>query len=151
MLKGEFLFEEFKKENEERPLLVYIAHPMKGDIAGNKKKVIDICREIGKNPMVIPFTPYLSAFEYLDDDDPIQREKGMVMNRFYFERKIIDVLLICGDRMSMGVRSEIKLALENGIRLAVLDESRKEEVEKVVGEVLNEILEERLTKSRLPH
>lgn len=151
MLKEKILFEEFKKENEERPLLVYIAHPMKGDIAGNKKKVIDICREIGKNPMVIPFTPYLSAFEYLDDDDPIQREKGMIMNRFYFERKIIDVLLICGDRISGGVRSEIKLALENGIRLAVLDESRKEEVEKVVGEVLNEILEERLTKSRLPH
>lgn len=150
MLKEKILFEEFKKENEERPLLVYIAHPMGGDIPGNKAKVLGICRAI-LSDSVIPFVPYLTAFDYLDDSDPDQRRMGMEMNRYFFEQKIIDVLLICGDRISSGVRSEIKLALENGIRLAVLDESRKEEVEKVVGEVLNEILEERLTKSRLPH
>src|SRR3989344_6612818 len=110
MLKEKDLLIELKKEEENRPLLVYIAHPMKGDIAGNKQRVVEICKQI-LSPDIIPFTPYLSAFEYLDDDDPAQRELGMKMNRFYFERKIIDVLLICGDKISRGVRSEMKLAL----------------------------------------
>ena len=59
---------------------------------------------------------------------------------FYFERKIIDVLLICGDKISRGVRSEMKLALENGIPMAIMDESKKEEVENVVREILKEIV-----------
>lgn len=140
MLKEKILFEEFKKENEERPLLVYIAHPMGGDIPGNKAKVLGICRAI-LSDSVIPFVPYLTAFDYLDDSDPDQRRMGMEMNRYFFEQKIIDVLLICGDRISSGVRSEIKLALENGIPMAILDESRREEVNWVISEVLKELLD----------
>lgn len=140
MLKEKILFEEFKKENEERPLLVYIAHPMGGDIPGNKAKVLGICRAI-LSDSVIPFVPYLTAFDYLDDSDPDQRRMGMEMNRYFFEQKIIDVLLICGDRISSGVRSEIKLALENGIPMAILDESRREEVNRVISEVLKELLD----------
>lgn len=138
MLKEKKLFEELKKENEERPMLVYIAHPMGGDIVGNKAKVLDICRTI-LSDRTIPFAPYLTAFEYLDDNDPNQRRMGMEMNRYFFEQKIIDVLLVCGDRISSGVRSEIKLALENDITIAILDESRREEVENVIREILIEI------------
>lgn len=140
MLKEKILFEEFKKENEERPLLVYIAHPMGGDIPGNKAKVLGICRAI-LSDSVIPFAPYLTAFDYLDDSNPDQRRMGMEMNKYFFDQKIIDVLLICGDRISSGVRSEIKLALENGIPMAILDESRREEVNWVISEVLKELLD----------
>lgn len=95
--------------------VVYIAHPVGGDVAGNIEKIINICREIHlQSDNIIPFAPYLLSLQYLDDNIPEERELGMRADKEYFKRKAFDELWVYGD-LSAGVKKEIKCAEEYGI------------------------------------
>lgn len=102
---------------EEKKKLVYIAHP----IGGNVKKNLDKIKAIyyllthGNND-IIPFAPYWSTCHAFDDSNPEHREIGMVQNKYFFENKIIDeVWVYCG--LSNGVKQEIEWASQFGIKV----------------------------------
>lgn len=95
--------------------LIYIAHPIKGDVEGNCEKVVEICKDIRKeHPDIIPVAPYLATLQYLDDSKEKDRVDGMYLNDLMLE-KCCDQLWVFGTHISEGVQAEINLAEEAGI------------------------------------
>ena len=89
--------------------LVYIASPLSGDVEQN----LDFARQACLSAMaqgVTPFAPHLLYPQMLDDNDPVQRELGMKMGNQMLA--LCDELWLCGDRISSGMASEMKLAEE---------------------------------------
>jgi hypothetical protein len=102
--------------------LVYVAHPIAGDIEGNIECVIGICSEIHKSESgVIPFAPYIVALQYLDDTVSAERELGMSANYEHFKRGNFDELWLAGPIISSGMKAEIECAREYGIPVKCYD------------------------------
>jgi len=90
-----------------RTLVDFIAHPIAGDVEGNIKKVIDICRDIHINQRgVIPFAPYLMFFNYLDDNISSQRKLGMEGDKELMSRAA-DRIRVYGPEISSGMKGEV--------------------------------------------
>ncbi len=103
------------KRTERRSVkIVFVAHPISGDVKGNMKKVLKICAEIHTRN-IIPIAPYLVSLQYLNDEVIEDRELGMAANHEHFYRKFVDELWLFGDRISSGMIEEIKLARKMGI------------------------------------
>lgn len=96
------------------PKTVFVAHPIAGDVEGNVKKVLTICRAIHTKD-VIPIAPYIVSLQYLDDGVHEDRQLGIDANRVCFERKLIDEVWLFGDRISSGMKHEVILAITLGI------------------------------------
>ena len=94
--------------------VVFIGHPVSGDVEGNIKKILGICKKI-HNKNIIPCVPYLVSLQYLNDDIVEDRELGISANLECFHRNYIDELWLFGDRISSGMKQEIKLALKMNI------------------------------------
>lgn len=99
--------------------LVYIAHPIGGDASANVAKVLAIVKEINlTRPDLQPFAPYIVDVLAMDDSVAVERERGFRNNRMLFFRPgAIDVLYLCGDRISEGMEQEILWALALGIKI----------------------------------
>lgn len=98
--------------------VVYIAHPISGDVDGNVNKILQIVKSINfLNPNVIPFVPYLSDVLALDDTIPEQREKGISNNLHYLELGFVSELWIYGNVISEGIQQEIEVAQRQGIEV----------------------------------
>jgi hypothetical protein len=96
--------------------LVYIAHPVSGDVDGNIAKISRIIQKIHlEQDDIIPFAPYYSALMSLDDSDSNQRNVGIRANDYFFEHKKFDEMWVYGDTLSDGVKHEIMLAVKHGI------------------------------------
>jgi hypothetical protein len=97
--------------------LVYIAHPISGDVKGNIDKVLAICRDIHlkSGSKIIPYAPYIAALLYLDDNNKEERELGFEANRRLFEKGGFDELWLCGDRVSKGMREEVEWCIRLNI------------------------------------
>lgn len=92
--------------------IAYIAHPISGDIAGNLEKIRQIVREINLNePETVPFAPYWLDCHALDDNIPEERERGIKNDHELFSRGFIDELRLYGDKISHGMKEELKQAL----------------------------------------
>lgn len=103
--------------------IVYVAHPISGDVKGNLKKIIDIIRDINLNePDVVPFAHYWVDCHALDDDNPEERMRGIKNDREFFERKSFDELRLYGDRISNGMRKEMELAFKYNIPVIAMTE-----------------------------
>lgn len=93
--------------------MVFVAHPMSGDIEGNTQKVIEICLRIHSS-RVIPVFPSLVWRRYLGNSKRDKRLERSV-NKEYFRRGFIDELWLYGDRITDGMKREIELAFRLGI------------------------------------
>ena len=96
------------------PKLVYIAHPLSGDVAKNVQAILNILKEVHTEE-VIPLAHYLVSLKYLDDGVQKERALGIAHNKEFFTRNIIDELWLCGPRISPGMQEEVKLCLKRGI------------------------------------
>jgi len=103
-----------KNNNNNNKKTVFVSHPISGDVSGNLKKVLEICRKI-HNQNIIPVAPYLVSLQYLDDAISEDRELGIDANLECFRRGYIDELWLFGDHISKGMKQEIKIALEQNI------------------------------------
>lgn len=80
--------------------IIYIAHPVGGNVKGNLTKIKHIVREVNlAMPGIIPFCPYWVDCHALNDTVSEERARGMRNNYEYFRRKIIDELWL--DRKSV--------------------------------------------------
>ena len=96
--------------------IVFIAHPISGDIKGNLEKVIKIVRQLNiERDDIIPFAPYWVDCHALNDDVPEERERGIKNDTEFFKRGVIDELWLYGDRISNGMQAEINLATKLNI------------------------------------
>lgn len=96
--------------------VVYIAHPISGDVKGNLKKIEAIGRQINLDePETIPFAHYFFDCHCLNDDIPEERERGIKNDMALMGKGFIDEVRLYGDRISNGMEAEIKLANSLGI------------------------------------
>ena len=87
--------------------VVFISHPLKGDLEGNTNKVKQICRELIDNSDVIPLATHLLFPTFLDDNVHEERETGMKGTLELLTRS--DEVWVYGNRISEGMKKEIEL------------------------------------------
>lgn len=98
--------------------VAYLCHPISGDVKATVDKILRIVKHINLNyPDVVPFVPYLADVLAMDDDDPVQRERGLKNNTEIFCREIIHELWICSDTASKGMIEEIRQSLIFNIKI----------------------------------
>lgn len=95
--------------------IIYICHPISGDVQGNITKVLAIVRALSIENKVIPFAPYIVDVQALDDRIPEERAIGFSHNEALFKSDCIDLLFLYGSHISNGMRIEIEWARELGI------------------------------------
>lgn len=106
--------------------IVYIAHPISGDIEANLKDLSRILRVINKDchPLnlpfdvgllsynfndIIPVAPYYADIISLDDNNPLERKRGIENDTALIMTGIFKELWLTGDKISFGMSEEIKL------------------------------------------
>lgn len=105
-----------KIENLSNNKIVYIAHPLSGDIYGNISKILKIVRDINiKEINVVPFVPYLADILALNDAKTEERNRGISNNLAYFQSGIVQELRVYGDFISKGVAEEIAISRKMNI------------------------------------
>lgn len=98
--------------------IVYIAHPIGGDVYGNVNKVLSIIRTLNTSRKdIVPFAPYIVDVMALDDSDPEQRSRGFMNNEALFRSGVIKEVWLYGGRISSGMQQEIYWADELGIEV----------------------------------
>lgn len=96
--------------------IVYIAHPVGGDVDGNIKKILAIVRTINlTEPHVVPLVPYLADIMAMDDNNPIERERGIKNDIAVINSGMVTELRLYGNRLSAGMAEEKKAAERLGI------------------------------------
>jgi len=90
--------------------IIYICHPYSGDPESNREKVAKICMAVARTGL-LPLAPQIYLPQFIDEET--QRELAMEMCRELLTR--CDVLGICGDEITAGMKEEIALAEELGI------------------------------------
>lgn len=104
--------------------IVYIAHPIAGDVHGNIEKILKIVKEINMTREdVVPFAPYITDILALDDSIPEQRERGIKNDIALLRCGVVDELWIYGPKISGGMKAEIDLAYDLNIPIVVMDKS----------------------------
>lgn len=96
--------------------IVYIAHPIGGDVENNLADLRRIIRKINlEQPVVVPFVPYYADIVSLDDNVPLERERGIKNDIAILESGIVDEVWLTGERISSGMAAEKIKAEQLGI------------------------------------
>jgi hypothetical protein len=102
--------------------IVYIVHPISGDVPGNVKKILKIVKDINLSRSdVVPFVPYLADVLAMDDDVPEERAMGIENNVALLNSGVVNELWVYGKKISAGMEAEIDLAFELNIPVVVMD------------------------------
>lgn len=107
--------------------VIFISHPLKGDLEGNTNKVKNICREL-INDGVVPLATHMLFPSFLDDNIPEERETGMKGTLELLSRS--DEVWVYGDRISEGMSREIELAQKLNIPIVYKSDELSELNEK---------------------
>ena len=105
--------------------IIYIAHPVGGDVPGNLNKIGAIIRTLSLQNEVIPFAPYIADISCLDDNVPQERAIGFSHNKAYFDRKVMDAVWLYGPKISNGMAQEIEWAEKLGIPVVSMSEGTR--------------------------
>ena len=106
-----------KEERERKRMLhqfrpiVYICSPFSGDVKENKKKARTYSRFAVKKGY-LPITPHLLFPQFLDDENPDEREIGLHMG-LVLMTKCVEVWVF-GEKRSEGMKREIQKAKWRG-------------------------------------
>lgn len=101
----------------EKMKIVYIAHPIGGDVEGNLAKIIEIVKGLNRYPNLVPFAHYYVDCTALDDNDPLQRAKGIANDMAIIDRLEFDACLLYGDKVSSGMLNEVGQFNRKGIQV----------------------------------
>jgi hypothetical protein len=102
--------------------IVYICHPISGDIMGNIEKIMKIIRDINMNePDVVPFAPYLGDILALDDNKPKERQRGIQNDMAILNSGMVNEMWVYGDKVSAGMKEELRIGFELGLPIVVKD------------------------------
>ncbi len=110
------------KEKKWRPL-VYICSPYAGDFEANKQAARRYCR-FAVESGYIPIASHLLYPQFLDDDDPDERNLGIFFGNVLMDK--CEELWIFGGKLSPGMRAELNRAKRKGRRVRRFTEDCKE-------------------------
>lgn len=100
--------------------LVYICSPYSGDTAANIELARQICAHAVAS-RVIPLAPHLFFPQFMNDDDPDERELVMFFNRILLLH--CEAMWVYTPSVSAGMRIEIEWAHINDLPIRYLDEN----------------------------
>lgn len=83
---------------------IYVCSPLSGDIENNIKKAIEYSKYVVSKGH-LPITPHIYFTQFLDDNKPKERIKGLRMGIELL--KVCDELWVFGDTLSYGMKNEI--------------------------------------------
>lgn len=98
--------EKAERKSAFRPL-VYICSPYSGDTEANIKKAQDFCR-FAIDSGQIPLAPHLMYPQFMNDDDPAERDLAMFMDIILLGK--CQEVWVLGDVISKGMSVEIDKA-----------------------------------------
>lgn len=98
---------------------VYVCSPLRGDVERNIRKANGYCR-FAVQQGVLPFAPHAIFTGFLDDTIPEERRLGMTLGIELLKRS--DELWVFGKKITEGMQSEIKAAVELNIPIQYFDE-----------------------------
>ncbi len=105
-----------------RPI-VYICSPFSGDVERNVLAARRYSR-FAVDSGYIPITPHLLFPQFLDDDDPHERELGLFFGNALMSK--CSEVWVFGDHISRGMAAEIKRARWKNYRLRYFTEELEE-------------------------
>jgi hypothetical protein len=112
--------------------IVYIAHPVGGDVENNLVLVAEIVRYIAlNNKDVIPVAPYFLYCHALDDNDMNERIRGMEIGLDYLKNSNNIEVWLYGDRISNGMAEEIKVAHNLDLKVVAMTNETKSDYVKM--------------------
>lgn len=114
--------EKQEKEARYRPL-VYICSPFSGQVKRNKRKARKYCR-FALEQHTIPFAPHLLFPQFMDDDNPEERQTAMFMNMVMLGK--CEQLWVFGENYSKGMKAEIQKAKEKKKKIRYFTEKMEE-------------------------
>lgn len=98
--------------------IVYIAHPISGNINENLADLRRIVRKVNiEFSDIVPLVPYYADIVSLDDNIPEERSRGIKNDIAIVRSGIIQELWLTGDRISTGMDHEMRLAQSLGIKI----------------------------------
>ncbi len=116
------LLRRYAPRNDRNMKIVYIAHPIAGDVHGNVERILKIVKKINLTKKdIVPFAPYIPDVLAMDDSVPEERERGIKNDIQILRSGIVDELWVYGERISGGVAAEIDLAFELNIPVVIMD------------------------------
>ena len=118
--------------------LVYICSPCRGDYEKNISDARYICQIVMNHyPDAIPIAPHIYFTQFLDDNNPDERSRGMEAALTLLD--MCDEIWVYGiDNPSEGMRAEIEYAKKHGIKIrnGFDRNSQKAQPEEELGDVL---------------
>lgn len=106
--------------------IIYIAHPISGNVAGNLEKIAAIGRDLNLNRAdVVPIAPYFFDLECLNDNKIYERARGIQNNSIIIQSGAVDELWLYGDKISHGMAMEIRAAQKVGIPVIPMSAATK--------------------------
>ena len=114
--------EKQEKEARYRPL-VYICSPFSGKVKRNKRKARKYCR-FALEQHTIPFAPHLLFPQFMDDNNPKERQTAMFMNMVMLGK--CEQLWVFGENYSNGMKEEIRKAKERRKKIRYFTEKMEE-------------------------
>lgn len=117
--------------------IVYIAHPIGGNIEENLTNLQKVIRSINNNePNTVPFCPYYADVVSLNDNDPVQRARGLKNDIEILSRPgMVDELRLYGGCISQGMRLEIETAHLMGIPIVCTTQKLYEILSPIIAEL----------------
>lgn len=100
--------------------VVYIAHPIKGNVDLNIELVKAIVKKINLTQEdICPIAPYVD--NGLDDTNPTLRARGIKNNIELLSRNFVDEMWLYGTAFSEGMQEEVKLAMQHRIKVICME------------------------------
>ena len=93
-------------------VLVYVAHPVSGDVAGNLALGREYVRAAYRAGYA-PLAPWITGCEVLDEGDPADRAIGLECD--FATVVVCAEIWLCGPRVSAGMQGEFEVAGARGI------------------------------------
>lgn len=108
---------------EEEGRFVYICSPFSGDVEGNIANARRYCR-FAVDKGFIPIAPHLLYPQFLNDNDPNERELGLLFGNALISK--CAEIWVFGSRISSGMDAEIRHAKWKGYHLRYFTEECQE-------------------------
>lgn len=96
----------------DRPKRIFICSRYAGDIKHNTETARKLCRMVVESGQV-PFAPHLLFTQFLDEQDPVERERGTAVGLAFMEA-CDEVWAYVEEGISEGMRREIEHARRIG-------------------------------------
>jgi len=104
---------------------IYVCSPLSGDIETNIEKAKGYCEYIVKICGAIPIAPHIYFTQFLDDNNPEEREFGLKTGLELLSE--CDELYYFGNVISKGMKTEICYAVEHKIPVLYIPDCEHEE------------------------